>query len=202
MSKLFVDEIKGNTGTTISIPSGQTLNVAGNLSSTAGSISGTPSFPDGAKVNTIKHTGGTTAMTIDSTGRILTPARPSFHVATTATQDATTIVNWNTEIFDIGGNFNTSTNKFVAPIAGIYWFNCTALQAGNGAQMTISLRKNSSNTGRFLTRTDGDSGEHHSCSVSGLYNLAATDTVEVYLEGGRIYGDSGYFTNFTGFLLG
>ena len=161
----IVDEIKGNTGTTISIPSGQTLNVAGNLSSTAGSISGTPSFPDGAKVNTIKHTGGTTAMTIDSTGRILTPARPSFHVATTATQDATTIVNWNTEIFDIGGNFNTSTNKFVAPIAGIYWFNCTALQAGNGAQMTISLRKNSSNTGRFLTRTDGDSGEHHSCSA-------------------------------------
>ena len=154
------------------------------------------------KVDNIKNTSDVTSMTIDSTGRILTPARPSFHVATTVTQDATTIVNWYTEIFDIGSNFNTSTNKFVAPIAGVYWFNCTALQAGNGAQMTISLRKNSSTTGRFLTRTDGDSGEHHSCSVSGLYNLTAGSTVEVYLEGGRIYGDSGYFTNFTGFLLG
>ena len=30
------------------------------------------------KVNTIQHTGGTTGMTIDSSGRILTPARPSF----------------------------------------------------------------------------------------------------------------------------
>ena len=116
MSKIFVDEMQGNTSTTISIPSGQTLNVAGNLSSTSGTISGTPSFPDGAKVNTIKHTAGTTAMTIDSTGRILTPARPSFHVATSATQDGGTVVNWNTKIFDIGNNFDTSTNLFTAPI--------------------------------------------------------------------------------------
>ena len=49
MSKIFVDEMQGNTSTTISIPSGQTLNVAGNLSSTSGTISGTPSFPDGAR---------------------------------------------------------------------------------------------------------------------------------------------------------
>ena len=28
--------------------------------------------------DTIKHSGGTTAMTIDSTGRILQPAKPSF----------------------------------------------------------------------------------------------------------------------------
>ena len=31
-------------------------------------------------VNTIAHTGGTTAQTIDSTGRILTPARPAFNI--------------------------------------------------------------------------------------------------------------------------
>jgi len=30
------------------------------------------------KVNEIQHTGGTTAATIDSSGRILTPARPLF----------------------------------------------------------------------------------------------------------------------------
>ncbi len=153
------------------------------------------------KLRKISSLEGTAAMTIDSSGRILTPARPSFHVATTATQDATTIVNWNTEIFDIGGNFNTTSNMFVAPIAGVYCFNCTALQAGNGAQMTISIRKNSSATGRFLARTDGDSGEHHGCSVTALFNLVAGDTVEVYLHAGRIYGDV-QFTNFTGYLVG
>ena len=149
----------------------------------------------------MKTNSGTTAMTIDGSGRILTPARPSFHVATSATQDGGTVVNWNTEIFDIGGNFNTSTNLFTAPIAGVYCFNCTALQAGNGAQMTISIRKNAHNDGRFIARTDGDSGEHHGCSVTALFNLAVNDTVEVYLHSGRIYGDT-QFTNFTGFLLG
>ena len=160
----------------------------------------------------IKSSDGTTGLTIDGTGRILTPARPAFHVATTLTQDVsdsnhggpTTTVRWNTEIFDIGNNFDihSGTSKFTAPVAGIYFFNCTALQAGNGVQMSISLRKNGSSSGRFLSRTDGDGGEHHSCSVSGLYNLAVNDTVEVYLEGGRIYGDSGYFTNFIGYLIG
>ena len=149
----------------------------------------------------LKSSDGSTAMTIDSTGRILTPARPAFHVGTSVSQDATLIVNWDTEFFDIGGNFNTTSNMFVAPIAGVYCFNCTALQAGNGAQMTISIRKNSSATGRFLARTDGDSGEHHGCSVTAMFNLAVNDTVEVYLEGGKIYGDTN-FSNFTGYLVG
>ena len=85
MSKIFVDEMQGNTGTTISIPSGQTVKVAGNLSSTAGSISGTPSFPDGAKVNTIKHTGGTTGLTINSNGYINKPNQPCFRARRTNT---------------------------------------------------------------------------------------------------------------------
>jgi len=154
------------------------------------------------KVDKIQSVAGTTtAMTIDSVGRVGQPNKPSFHVGTSVTQDATLIVNWNTVFFNIGGNFNTASNMFVAPIAGVYCFNCTALQAGNGAQMTISIRKNSSATGRFLARTDGDSGEHHGCSVTAMFNLAVDETVEVYLEGGRIYGDTN-FTNFTGYLVG
>ena len=52
MSKIFVDEMRGNTSTTISIPSGQTLNVAGNLSSTTGgTISGNTTIPTGSKIS-------------------------------------------------------------------------------------------------------------------------------------------------------
>ena len=32
------------------------------------------------KVNEIQHTGGTTALTVDTNGRLLTPARPAFSV--------------------------------------------------------------------------------------------------------------------------
>ena len=35
------------------------------------------------EVDTIAHSGGTTGMTIDSTGRILTPARPAFRARLT-----------------------------------------------------------------------------------------------------------------------
>jgi len=58
MSKIFVDEMRGNTSTTISIPSGQTLNVAGTLTSTPGAtlaggptISGSSTVPTGSKIS-------------------------------------------------------------------------------------------------------------------------------------------------------
>ena len=70
---------------------------------------------------TIKDsTGNTTAMTIDSTGRVKTPARPAFRAGKTATQTASgtnELVTWNVEVFDIGGNF--ANNVFTAPIAGL-----------------------------------------------------------------------------------
>ena len=128
MSKLYVDEMRGNTSTTISIPSGQTLNVAGNLSSTAGSISGTPSFPDGAKVNTIKHTDGTTAMTIDSSGRVLQPTKPCFfaHFASGTFEinaSNTTKTPLNATDVNIGNCWSTTNHLFTAPIAGVYQIN-------------------------------------------------------------------------------
>ena len=71
-STLFVEEIKGRTTGTnankVIVPSGQTLEVP--------TVTGNPSFTGGLKVNTIQSTGGTTAMTIDSSGRILQPAKP------------------------------------------------------------------------------------------------------------------------------
>ena len=183
MSKLFVDEMQGNTSTTISIPSGQTLNVAGNLSSTSGTISGTPSFPDGAKLNTIKHTGGTTAMTIDSAGRVLTPTRPMFEVGKNAGQavasSTITKVTWETEAYDVGSNF--ASDKFTAPIAGKYFMSVylTMQTTVAGAGVGLIWYKNGS-TFKY--------GHHQSTEVNitfGLqtytvFDLAANDYIEIY----------------------
>ena len=58
MSKLVVDTIEGKTGTTVTIPSGQTLSVAGTLTSTPGAtlgggptISGSSTVPTGSKIS-------------------------------------------------------------------------------------------------------------------------------------------------------
>ena len=73
-------------------------------------------------VQNIKHTNGTTAQTIDSTGRVLTPARPSFRAKPSGS--ATTIGNNNDIVFgdvtsathgchNIGGHYSTSTGNLL-----------------------------------------------------------------------------------------
>ena len=186
MSKLYVDEIKGNTGTTVTVPSGQTLTVAANQ--TIGgtlSITGESTLTGGAKVNTIKHTGGTTAMTIDSTGRILTPAKPMFDVNKTSEQSvASSTINkitWETENYDVGGGFDLSNNRFIAPIAGKY-FMSAYLTLGTmvaGAGIGLMWYKN----GSIFRHGHHQSTEINitiAMSCSTTFNLAANDYIEIF----------------------
>ena len=90
-------------------------------------------------VQNIKHTNGTTAQTIDSTGRITTPARPSFMVRgfqssstdfTTGSESATIngvtpnnmklCYNYHEVTHNIGNHFNNASGRFTCPIAGLY----------------------------------------------------------------------------------
>ena len=102
---------------------------------------------------TIKDaTGNTTAMTIDSTGRVLTPARPAFHVERNSSDQSIssstyTIVQFENEVFDIGGNFDMSNHRFTAPIAGVYHFSATIRFESTNATMdyvSLHLYKNGS----------------------------------------------------------
>ncbi len=67
---------------------------------------------------------GVTRMSIDSAGRVTTPNQPAFMVIMTSapilTGTSTTILPWNSEIFDTGSNFNTSNYRFTAPVSGKY----------------------------------------------------------------------------------
>jgi len=78
-------------------------------------------------VQELQHTNGTSAATIDSSGRILTPTRPAFKAISNTTQSITnathTKMEWNATSWDIGSNFSTANNEFTAPIDGIYDFD-------------------------------------------------------------------------------
>ena len=92
-------------------------------------------------VQNIKHTNGTTAQTIDSTGRILTPARPSFLARgygsiTGGSQSINNITthsnlglyyNFDAVDHNIGSHFTNATGKFVVPVTGLYF-----ISAGHG----------------------------------------------------------------------
>tara|TARA_Y100000114_G_scaffold107880_1_gene101224 strand:+ start:555 stop:1064 length:510 start_codon:yes stop_codon:yes gene_type:complete len=163
-------------------------------------------------VDTIKHSGGTSAMTIDSTGRILTPARPSFYATKTDAQtisgNTMTDVIMNSAITNVGSCYDTSNGLFTAPITGIYYihaqwngvvandnryFNCYVQDQG-GTNVLV---------GRHHTNTT--SGTTYGTShTSGVVSLSSGNTLKVIAEvenSMALYvGDRG--NSFTGYLIG
>jgi len=137
------------------------------------------------KVDKIQSVAGTTtAMEIDSTGRVLTPGRPMFDVAKSTTQNIShatvTKVTWDTENYDIGANF--ANDRFVAPIAGKYFMNAlitmSTIVAGSG--IGLIWYKNG-----LVFR----SGHHQSTEINitfglqttGVFDLNASDYLELYV---------------------
>ena len=92
-------------------------------------------------VQNIAHTNGTVAATVDSSGNISFPAKPAFRVFKVNHQSVNngtnTLVTWDTELWDIGNNFDLANNKFVAPINGIYHFDCILRFTANSGSMDI-----------------------------------------------------------------
>ena len=64
-------------------------------------------------------------MYIDADGIMVRPYQPAFYAYLNAVQtspaDGATL-NFDTELYDVGSNFNTTTKTFTAPIAGKYVF--------------------------------------------------------------------------------
>lgn len=167
-------------------------------------------------VQTIQHTNGTDAMTIDSTGRILTPARPAFRAGLTTDfshgsgqVDISADATWG-KSFDIGNNFSTSTGLFTAPVAGVYMF--TSVWGTNSMTSTITYASwefaiNGSRTNIFWHGHDLDgSSAYHGHANTGVFQLSANDTVGIISQistSVTINGGSGLeYTNFCGFLVG
>tara|TARA_R100001015_G_C4545475_1_gene108536 strand:- start:287 stop:781 length:495 start_codon:yes stop_codon:yes gene_type:complete len=159
-------------------------------------------------VQNIKHTNNTTAMTVDTSGRILTPTRPAFQARGSNESYVTTNpVPFPTAEVNIGSCYNTSTYKFTAPIAGVYYFyayvyfKCTATEYSN-----IQFSKNDStdyeSSAGSLFATGGGSvyGTHPTIAV---LSLSASDTIKV-----AFHSSTGDYYNgedesvFGGFLLG
>ena len=94
-------------------------------------------------VDAIKHSGGTSAMTIDSSGRISTLVRPAFfaylNTTTAIASDATDQkVLFNAEDLDKTNNF--ANNEFTAPIAGLYQFNVAITFQSSGIESEFTVR--------------------------------------------------------------
>ena len=168
-------------------------------------------------VDKIRATGSTTdGLTIDSSGRILTPARPAFSVylnTATGNQDFTTEgdLPFDTEDFDIGNNVTMSSNAvFTAPVTGIYQFNLSLL-LGNCTTATFVntyLHIDGARVGgdadlSYRTIEDPQGGGYQTNTSGHLIQLTASQTVKpVFSVSADTTTEVRQGTRFSGFLVG
>ena len=171
------------------------------------------------KVNTIQDaTNSTTAISVDTAGRVTTPARPAFLAFpsanfNTGTGAGTTQI-FNSTQHNIGGHYSTSTGKFTVPIAGVYLFGATIATSTTAsaivymsAEITFngSLGSNKRYHGGWGNK-DSSMNTHHREHFTVQLNLAVGDTAQFSHESNVdvacLGGQNGRHCSFWGHLIG
>jgi hypothetical protein len=99
----------------------------------------------------------------------------------TGTSASTMVVD--TEQYDLGSNFNTSTYTFTAPYNGIYHFDAGVHIAAAGDQLTnIRLAVGGTEVRRGMQIGSGAAGGNQSFVLSADVQLSATNTVTIVVQ--------------------
>ena len=162
------------------------------------------------KVDNIQSSGGTAALSIDSSGRVLTPARPAWSAYLSAdsaqtTQNAYITAPWNATALN-DGNFNTSTHAYTTPVAGLYHINYSfRLDNADGGSYIIGniAFDGSSAPNNQAYIIDSNEGTYHSMTYSGIFELSASVAVtnQIYVAGDTSWTMKNY-GQFSGYLVG
>lgn len=159
--------------------------------------------PDQSNAFVIRdETGGGNRLSIDTGGRVAMPNQPAFHVRLT---DAgaqiqtphTTHTVWENQ----GGHWNNTSHRFIAPIAGFYWFMLSGYTNYSTGHGYIGIRKNGTQI------HNGWHWNNNNYQVHVMGNMTAGITLQIndYVDFTRPSAGSGsYFDilNASGFLIG
>ena len=156
---------------------------------------------------------GVTGLTIDSSGRILQPNKPAFQATVNSNSWATLteggIIPFNDassgNCFDVGGDFNTSSYRFVAPITGKYIFAFLCYSFNSDSNNGFRIWKNGSAittaSGGNYDIQGGQSGSvDETISATVILDLTASDYVDIRASTGSDY--YGTYTHFGGHFIG
>ena len=160
---------------------------------------------------------GTVNLKVDGSGRVTKPNQPAFMVvmtsAPTVTGTSNSTLPWNSEIFDVGSNFNTSNYRFTAPVAGKYYMHLH-LELHSDSSWTTSTWTYVGDfwiNGTQKTGADywGHSSKYNLITNAVILDLNANDYVDVRARANnntlRYSGDSAgaYFNcRWFGYLIG
>ena len=169
------------------------------------------------KVNTIQDaTNSNTAMTIDSSGRVLQPNKPAWHVYRKQSGAGLTgVIAWNTAHKNVGTMCNLSTGIVTVPVTGTYHIY-TALLGTNSSGGSMSEDMNGFiqvDTGSGFTSKSrvfndfsiiGNGAGYITGHIHLTYPLSASDQIRINVTAGHVYVENNDdpFSYFGGYLIG
>ena len=143
-------------------------------------------------VDTIKHSGGTSALTIDSSGRVLQPSVPAFRGGFDSNQTISSTGNntlaWNqgisseTQSCYTQGGFTWSSGIVTVPLAGIYHFSITLrIDSIGSGYLVAKILKNDSESGTDdMYLIDGNpASTYTNLTGSNVYKCSANDNIRI-----------------------
>ena len=151
---------------------------------------------------------------ISPDGYVTKPNNPAFIAGRTGGNYTHTPqpFNLNATRLNVGNHYSTSTYKFTAPVAGVYYFFAQVYYNNGTGSYRVGFRKTPNGGSAFMLTTSQHAmvGNDNQQSTSIIESLAIGDTVELYSDQNtsiQCYyninnGNYGAHTYFLGYLIG
>ena len=151
---------------------------------------------------------------INSSGIVTKPYTPMFIAGRTGGNQTFTIGTFpfNVARVNVGSYYNTSTYKFTAPVAGVYYFFAQIYYNNGNGNYRVGFRKEPSGGSALMLNTAAHAmvGNDNTQCLSIIESLAVGDTVRLFSDQNasiQCYynindNTYGIFTYFMGYLIG
>ena len=151
---------------------------------------------------------------ISTGGQVTKPYNPAFIAGRTGGNETHTVGTFplNVARLNVGNHYNTSTYKFTAPVAGVYYFYAQVYYNNGAGQYRMGFRKTPSGGSALMLNTSSHKAPSNDSqnSMSIVESLAVGDTVELYSDSNysiQCYyninnNNYGAHTYFMGYLIG
>ena len=141
------------------------------------------------------------AMRITQDGIVTKPYQPILSMTVSNSLLSGNYMTHNSVLTNNGNHYNTSTSKFVCPVAGFYYASIMVMSNNSDTTMDLELHINGSNANNILVPYQASTGgQYNQVSGSCILQCAESAELQFKLNSGSIY--SGRHSNITFALIG